>query len=147
MQANPTKREPTDTKAFPGKMDHTTCLCIRVQTFTWLMGEREVSCSLPLIIFVHFFWFPVYLHVFIVCLFNESTTIWFMFTGWFVEEEEEKKFILFKTSQAKQRLSSHTAHLFKPQRLSHPFRSEAYISISLSNGWTIRSIIQVYRNR
>jgi hypothetical protein len=30
MQANPTKREPTDTKAFPGKMDHTTCLCVRV---------------------------------------------------------------------------------------------------------------------
>ncbi len=33
MQANPTKREPSDTKAFPGKMDHTTCLCLRVGTF------------------------------------------------------------------------------------------------------------------
>lgn len=31
MQENPTKKLPKDYKLYPGKMDHTTCLCIRVQ--------------------------------------------------------------------------------------------------------------------
>ena len=45
MQDNPTKKLPKDYKEYPGKMDHTTCVALRVLPNTILQEQFEVDGS------------------------------------------------------------------------------------------------------
>jgi hypothetical protein len=45
---NPGRRLPRDYKLFPGKMDHTTCLCIKIHPFARTLPDDSDNPTGPL---------------------------------------------------------------------------------------------------
>eukprot|EP01113_Clastostelium_recurvatum_P027817 TRINITY_DN3367_c0_g1_i2.p1 TRINITY_DN3367_c0_g1~~TRINITY_DN3367_c0_g1_i2.p1 ORF type:complete len:497 (+),score=63.64 TRINITY_DN3367_c0_g1_i2:58-1548(+) len=47
MENNPTMKQPVDYKKYPGKMDHTSAMCIRVGTMPHILNRSISESSLP----------------------------------------------------------------------------------------------------
>lgn len=43
MEKNPTKKLPSDYTAFPGKLDHASCVCLRVGRVSTQSREKEIA--------------------------------------------------------------------------------------------------------